>query len=95
MSTLLSTELTDGGRTAVPDEVLERLGVADGARVYWSIDGDRAWVSAEPADPLAVRDVSELWARIGEAEEDVRAGRVSDLPDVMARLRSRYSLASL
>ncbi len=93
MVTMMSTKLTKGGQTTVPKEVRTALGIADGARVYWSFDGHRAWVSAAPTDPLEVTDERDFYARLAEAEADVAAGRVRDAEAVSAELRARYGIA--
>lgn len=93
MITMMSTKLTKGGQTTVPKEVRTALGIADGARVYWSFDGRRAWVSATPTDPLEVTGAEDFHARLAEAEDDVAAGRVRDARAVSAELRARYGLA--
>lgn len=93
MVTMMSTKLTKGGQTTVPKEVRTALGIADGARVYWSFDGRRAWVSATPTDPLEVTGEEDFRTRLAEAEDDVAAGRVRDARTVSAELRARYDLA--
>ena len=93
MVTMMSTKLTKGGQTTVPKEVRTALGIADGARVYWSFDGRRAWVSATPVDPLEVTDAEDFHARLAEAEEARAAGRVRDAGAVSAELREKYGLA--
>lgn len=93
MVTMMSTKLTKGGQTTVPKEVRTALGIADGARVYWSFDGRRAWVSATPTDPLEVTSEGDFYDRLAEAEADVAAGRAMDAGVVSAGLRARYGLA--
>lgn len=93
MVTMMSTKLTKGGQTTVPKEVRTALGIADGARVYWSFDGRRAWVSATPTDPLEVTSEEDFYGRLAEAEADVVAGRAMDAGVVSAGLRARYGLA--
>ncbi|WP_270849222.1 AbrB/MazE/SpoVT family DNA-binding domain-containing protein [Candidatus Collinsella stercoripullorum] len=93
MVTMMSTKLTKGGQTTVPKEVRTALGIADGARVYWSFDGRRAWVSAAPTDPLEVTGEEDFRIRLAEAKDDAAAGRVRDARAVSAELRARYNLA--
>ncbi|WP_308616084.1 AbrB/MazE/SpoVT family DNA-binding domain-containing protein [uncultured Enorma sp.] len=93
MVTMMSTKLTKGGQTTVPKEVRTALGIADGARVYWSFDGRRAWVSAVPTDPLEVTDEGDFRARLAEAEADVAASRVRPARDVAGDLGARHGLA--
>lgn len=93
MVTMMSTKLTKGGQTTVPKEVRTALGIADGARVYWSFDGRRAWVSAAPTDPLEVTGEEDFRIRLAEAKDDAAAGRVRDARAVSAGLRARYNLA--
>ena len=90
--TMMSTKLTKGGQTTVPKEVRSALGIADGARVYWTFDGTRAWVSAAPSHPLDVADEAEFRARIAEAEAAVSAGHVRPAAAVSADLRERHGL---
>lgn len=93
MVTMMSTKLTKGGQTTVPKEVRTALGIADGARVYWSFDGHRAWVSAAPADPLEVTGEDDFYARLAEAEGARATGRVRDARAVSSELRARHGLA--
>ncbi len=93
MVTMMSTKLTKGGQTTVPKEVRTALGIADGARVYWSFDGRRAWVSAAPTDPLEVEGEEDFRTRLAEAEADVAAGRVKQARDVARDLSARHGLA--
>ena len=93
MVTMMSTKLTKGGQTTVPKEVRTALGIADGARVYWSFDGRRAWVSAAPADPLEVTSEEDFYAQLAEAEADIAASRVRNAGAVSAELRARYGIA--
>ncbi|OUP08014.1 AbrB/MazE/SpoVT family DNA-binding domain-containing protein [Collinsella sp. An2] len=93
MVTMMSTKLTKGGQTTVPKEVRTALGIADGARVYWSFDGHRAWISAAPGDPLEVTGEDDFRARLAAAEADVAAGHVRDAGDVARDLGARYGLA--
>lgn len=92
MVTMMSTKLTKGGQTTVPKEVRTALGIEDGARVYWSFDGRRAWVSATPGDPLEVTSEEHFRSRLAEAEADVAAGRVRDARDVARDLGMRHGL---
>lgn len=93
MVTMMSTKLTKGGQTTVPKEVRTALGIADGARVYWSFDERRAWVSATPTDPLEVTSEEDFYARLAEAEEARAAGRLRDARAVSTELKARYGLA--
>lgn len=92
MVTMMSTKLTKGGQTTVPKELRTALGIEDGARVYWSLDGRRAWVSATPGDPLEVASEEYFRSRLAEAEADVAAGRVRDAHDVARDLGMRHGL---
>ncbi len=92
MVTMMSTKLTKGGQTTIPKEVRTALGIMDGARVYWTFDGHRAWVTATPADPLEVISREDFLARLAEAEVDVASGRIKDASKVSAELRARYGL---
>ena len=66
MVTMMSTKMTKGGQTTVPKEIRRSLGIADDARVYWTFDGSRAWVSAAPAMPLEVAGVGDFRDRLGD-----------------------------
>ena len=92
MATMMSTKMTKGGQTTVPKEIRARLGIADDARVYWSLDGDRAWLSA---DPLEVSSTEELMARIELGRAQAREGRVTDSDEVIADIARRYGLGAL
>ena len=60
----------------LPKEVRTALGIADGARVYWSFDGP-VTPGCPPCkqDPLEVTDEGDFRARLAEAEADVAASR--------------------
>lgn len=91
-SEMLSTKMTSSGQTTVPKEIRELLGIADGARVYWIVDGNRAYLSATPSMPLEVHSSAELGERLAIAEADLTAGRVNDAREVGAQIRSRYGI---
>ena len=92
MVTMMSTKLTKGGQTTVPKELRSALGIADGARVYWTYDGRRAWVSATPTDPIEVTGEDDFRGRLAEAEDDAAAGRVRGAREVASELGARYGL---
>lgn len=90
MVTMMSTKMTKGGQTTVPKEIRRSLGIADDARVYWTFDGSRAWVSAAPAMPLEVAGAGDFRDRLAEAEDAVAvvaAGRVRDASVISGELR--------
>lgn len=89
---LFSTKMTRGGQTTVPKEIRDALGIGDTDRVYWSFDGRRATLTAEPAAPLSVSSEEDFWSRVGEARESARAGRVGDAGAAGERLRAKHGL---
>lgn len=93
MVTMMSTKMTKGGQTTVPKEIRRSLGIADNARVYWSFDGTRAWVSAHPTTPLEITSASDFYGRLEEAEAAIAAGQTRDAGIVSSELRQKYSLA--
>lgn len=93
MVTLMSTKMTKSGQTTVPKEIRASLGINDNARVYWAFDGKRAWITADPLDPLSITDEHDFYNRLAEAEESVTTGRVRDASLISNELRQKYSLA--
>lgn len=87
---MMSTKMTSSGQTTVPKDIRDLLGIADGARVYWIVDGGRVYISATPAMPLEVSSGPDLRRRLDEAEADLAAGRVQDARDVSAGIREHY-----
>ena len=84
---IIGTKITSGGQTTIPQAIRELLGVKANDRVYWSFDGEKAYVSAEPVVPLSVTSARDFWDRISAAEEDIDAGRVKDAKSLSKRLR--------
>ena len=90
---MMSTKMTRGGQTTVPKEIRDSLGIGETSRVYWTFDGTRAYLTAEPVVPLAVESEEDLRARLAEAEASRAQGHVRDAADVAGNLRERYGLA--
>lgn len=93
MATLMSTKMTKGGQTTVPREIRTALGITEDSRVYWSFDGSRAILTAEPTLPNEIGSEEEFWAGIELAMRDVRAGNLHDAAEVSDDLRRRLGLA--
>ena len=93
MATMLSTKMTKGGQTTVPREVRAALGIGPESRVYWTFDGTRAILTAEPVLPNAVASEDEFWDGVELALRDVRAGRTRDARELSAGARGRHGLA--
>lgn len=92
MPLLMSTKLTKGGQTTVPKDIRRALDIADGSRVYWLFDGTRAWISAEPTNPVEVTSEADVLARLEKAEGARIAGKVGDATSLSAGLRTKYGL---
>ena len=92
MPVMMSTKMTKGGQTTVPKEIRTALGIDDQARVYWTFDGTRAYISAEPAAPLAVTSEEDFRAGLAAAERSMAAGRVREASAISDELRTRYDL---
>ena len=89
---LFSTKMTKGGQTTVPKEIRDALGIGDTDRVYWSFDGRRATLTAEPAMSLSASSEEDFWSRIGEARQSAQAGHVGDAGTAGERLRAKHGL---
>ena len=93
MEAVLSTKLTKGGQTTLPVSIRRMLGIEDEGRVYWVMEGDRAYVSATPsAPPLTIASAEEFWERIAVAEEQVAAGKTRDAREVLDSVKAEYGL---
>ena len=90
---MLSTKMTKGGQTTVPREVRAALGIGPESRVYWTFDGTRAILTAEPVLPNEVMSEDEFWDGIELAMRDVRAGRTQDARELSRDIRGRFGLA--
>ena len=91
MEAVLSTKLTKGGQTTLPVAIRRMLGIEDEGRVYWILEGDRAYVSATPAEPpLAIHSAEEFWERIAVAEEQIAAGKTVDAREALERVKAEY-----
>lgn len=91
MQAVLSTKLTKGGQTTLPVAIRRMLGIEDEGRVYWIVDGDRAYVSSTPAEPsLSVHSAEEFWERIAVAEEQIAAGKTRDAREALERVKAEY-----
>ena len=88
MDATISTKLTKGGQTTIPQSIRRALGIAAEGRVYWTCEGDRAYVTAEPEPPLSVTSARDFWSRIDEAQADIAAGRVVDAASLSEKLRA-------
>ena len=79
MEAVLSTKLTKGGQTTLPVSIRRMLGIEDEGRVYWIVEGERAYVSATPAEPpLTIHSGEEFWERIAVAEKQIASGETLD-----------------
>lgn len=92
MATMMSTKVTKGGQTTVPREIRDALGITEGARVYWTFDGTRATLTAEPPLPNEVRSEEEFWQGIEVAMRDVEEGRMHGALGLAEDLRVKYGL---
>lgn len=92
MATMMSTKMTKGGQTTVPREIRTGLGIGPDSRVYWTFDGVRAILTAEPVLPNEVSSEDEFWSGIELAMRDVRAGRLQDANALSADIRGRLGL---
>lgn len=92
MATMMSTKMTKGGQTTVPREIRVGLGIGPESRVYWTFDGTRAILTAEPVLPNEVASESEFWDGIELAMRDVRADRLQDARTLSADIRGRLGL---
>lgn len=93
MGAVLSTKLTKGGQTTLPVAIRRMLGIEDEGRVYWIMEGDRAYVSATPAEPpLTIHSAEEFWERIAVAEEQIAAGKTHDARKALERVKAEYGL---
>ena len=93
MATVLSTKMTKGGQTTVPREIRQKLGITENSRVYWTYDGSRAVLTAEPVLPNEVASDDEFWDGIELAMQNVRAGKLRDACSLSADVRGRLGLA--
>jgi bifunctional DNA-binding transcriptional regulator/antitoxin component of YhaV-PrlF toxin-antitoxin module len=92
MSTMISTKVTKGGQTTVPKDIRDALGITEGSRMFWSFDGTRAVLSAEPILPNEIVSDEEFWQGIEAAMRDVEEGRTQSAASLSAELRDRYGL---
>ena len=92
MATMMSTKMTKGGQTTVPREIKVGLGIGPESRVYWSFDGTRAILTAEPILPNEVASESEFWDGIELAMRDARVDRLQDAHALSTGIRERLSL---
>jgi bifunctional DNA-binding transcriptional regulator/antitoxin component of YhaV-PrlF toxin-antitoxin module len=92
MATMMSTKMTKGGQTTVPREIRAGLGIGPESRVYWTFDGTRAILTAEPILPNEVASEGEFWDGIELALRDVRAGRLQDARALSDDIRGRLGL---
>ena len=92
MPAIISTKVTKGGQTTVPKEIRDALGVREGSRMFWSFDGTRAVLSAEPPLPNEVTSDEEFWRGIEAAMRDVEEGRTRSALDISAELRNTHGL---
>ena len=93
MATVLSTKMTKGGQTTVPREIRQKLGIGQNSRVYWTSDGTRAILTAEPVLPNEVASEDEFWDGVELALQDVRAGKLKDARGLSSDIRGRLGLA--
>lgn len=93
MEAVLSTKLTKGGQTTLPVSIRRMLGIEDEGRVYWIIEGDRAYVSATPTEPpLTIHSAEEFWERIAVADAQIAAGQTMDAREALAKVRAEHGL---
>lgn len=93
MPEMLSTKLTKSGQTTIPAEVRKQCNIEDESRVYWVMDGDRAYISANPAmPPLVLGSEDEFWQRIKEAEADFANGNYENADVVIDRVWQTFGL---
>lgn len=88
MDATISTKLTKGGQTTIPQSIRNALGIGAEGRVYWTREGDRAYVTAKPEVVLSVTSARDFWDRIDEAQADIADGRVVDAARLSEKLRS-------
>ena len=88
MEAAISTKLTKGGQTTIPRSIREALGIEPEGRVWWTREGDRAYLTAQPEVPLSVTSARDFWERIDQAREDVAEGRLTDAAALSAKLRA-------
>ena len=88
MEAAISTKLTKGGQTTIPRSIRDALGIEAEGRVWWTCEGDRAYLTAQPKVPLSVTSARDFWERIDEAREDISQGRLADAADLSAKLRA-------
>ena len=89
MEAAISTKLTKGGQTTVPRSIREALGIEAEGRVWWTREGDRAYLTAQPEVPLSVTSARDFWDRIDQAREDISDNRLVDAAELSAKLRAR------
>lgn len=92
MPAMISTKMTKGGQTTVPREIRAKLGIGPESRVYWSFDGTRAILTAEPILPNEIASEGEFWDGIELAMRDVRADRLQDARTLSTDIRERLGL---
>ena len=88
MEAAVSTKLTKGGQTTIPKSIRKALGISTEDRVYWTCEGDRAYVTAKPAVPLSVTSAKDFWERIDQAQADIDAGSLVDATSLSEKLRA-------
>lgn len=88
MGATVSTKLTKGGQTTVPQSIRQALGISAEGRVYWTCESDRAYVTAAPEVPLSVTSAKDFWNRIDQAKADIAAGHLVDATDLSKKLRA-------
>ena len=93
MREMMSTKMTKGGQTTVPKEIRTALGIGDTARVYWTVEGDRAYLSASPVSSLSIASEDDFWSRIAEAERSVELQGTRDAMELSAEVKDKYGIA--
>lgn len=88
MEVAISTKLTKGGQTTIPRAIRDALGIEAEGRVWWTCEGDRAYLTAQPEVPLSVTSARDFWERIDQAREDISEGRMTDATALSAKLRA-------
>lgn len=88
MEATISTKLTKGGQTTIPQSIRRALGISAEDRVYWTCEGDRAYVTAKPEIPLSVTSAKDFWQRIDQAQADIAAGRLVDAASLSEKLQA-------
>lgn len=87
MKKLYSTKLTKSGQTTIPREIRDAMGLEIDAEVYWSFDGEKAYISLTPPNPLDVSSAEDFWSRMAESQKAIEQGQVFPADEFLSQLR--------